>query len=104
MGVDCRSGSAVGGFESWDGTSAPVEFADSSNTRCVNTKTLKTVVSNPHKLLREHYRRSATNGEGTYRYAVKFLKEEVRTSPQQYAIATADLVVEGMFLASLSHP
>merc|ERR1712176_305302 len=31
-------------------------------------------------------------------------KEEVRSSPQQYAIATADLVVEGMFLASLSHP
>ena len=40
----------------------------------------------------------------TYRYAVKFLKDDIRSNPKSYAIGTVDLVVEGMFLASLTHP
>lgn len=55
----------------------------------------------PRKLLTQHYQREAS---GTMRYAIKFLKEEIRSSPQKYAVGTSDLVVEGMFLASLEHP
>lgn len=40
----------------------------------------------------------------TFRYAIKFLKDDIRSNPKAYAIGTADLVVEGMFLASLTHP
>jgi len=40
----------------------------------------------------------------SFRYAVKFLKDDVRSNPKAYAIGTVDLVVEGMFLASLTHP
>ncbi|KAL7552265.1 hypothetical protein ACHAWF_015497 [Thalassiosira exigua] len=58
------------------------------------------VDGDPRKLLATHYRHAS----GTCRYAVKFLKEEVRSDPKKFAIGTADLVVEGMFLASLSHP
>ena len=58
-------------------------------------------VSDPRKLLTMHHQRTES---GTFRYAIKFLKEEVRAKPQKYAVGTADLVVEGMFLASLSHP
>mmetsp|Transcript_25188 Transcript_25188/g.53623 ORF Transcript_25188/g.53623 Transcript_25188/m.53623 type:complete len:539 (-) Transcript_25188:537-2153(-) len=53
------------------------------------------------QILTNHYERDET---GTYRYAIKFLKEQVRANPQKYAVGTADLVLEGMFLASLSHP
>eukprot|EP00581_Thalassiosira_minuscula_P009927 CAMPEP_0183708554 /NCGR_PEP_ID=MMETSP0737-20130205/4832_1 /TAXON_ID=385413 /ORGANISM="Thalassiosira miniscula, Strain CCMP1093" /LENGTH=515 /DNA_ID=CAMNT_0025936447 /DNA_START=214 /DNA_END=1761 /DNA_ORIENTATION=- len=56
---------------------------------------------NARQILLKHHRRSES---GTYRYAVKFLKEEIRSNPQKYAIGTADLVLEGMFLASLAHP
>ena len=52
-------------------------------------------------LLTQHHRRTES---GTCRYAIKFLKECVRDSPKRYAVGTADLVLEGMFLASLSHP
>ena len=58
-------------------------------------------VDDPRKLMSMHHRRKDT---GTFRYAIKYLKEEIRSNPQKYAIGTADLVVEGMFLASLSHP
>jgi len=53
------------------------------------------------RILTMHHRR---NVSGTCRYAIKFLKEKVRSNPTQYAVGTADLVLEGMFLASLSHP
>ncbi|KAL7465419.1 hypothetical protein ACHAXS_005742 [Conticribra weissflogii] len=53
------------------------------------------------KLLAKNYCRHES---GTFRYAVKFLKESIRSDPNKYAVGTADLVVEGMFLASLSHP
>mmetsp|Transcript_24575 Transcript_24575/g.44121 ORF Transcript_24575/g.44121 Transcript_24575/m.44121 type:complete len:510 (-) Transcript_24575:82-1611(-) len=58
-------------------------------------------VDDARKILSMHTRRGES---GTYRYAVKFLKEAVRTNPQKYAVGTADLVLEGMFLASLAHP
>ena len=57
-------------------------------------------VKNARELLINHHKR----GNGDCRYAVKFLKEAVRASPDKYAIGTTDLVLEGMFLASLSHP
>jgi len=53
------------------------------------------------RILTMHHRRTVC---GTFRYAVKFLKEEVRSKPIKYATGTIDLVMEGMFLASLSHP
>lgn len=40
----------------------------------------------------------------TCRYAVKFLKKELRDNPKRYAVGTTDLVLEGLFLASLTHP
>jgi serine/threonine protein kinase len=43
-------------------------------------------------------------GTGDCRYAVKFLRKDVRDVPEKYAVGTVDLVIEGMFLASLSHP
>lgn len=52
-------------------------------------------------ILTMHHRREES---GSYRYAVKFLKEDIRARPQKYAVGTVDLVMEGMFLASLSHP
>ena len=55
---------------------------------------------NARTLLINHHKR----GNGDCRYAVKFLREDVRASPEKYAIGTTDLVLEGMFLASLSHP
>lgn len=58
-------------------------------------------VKDARKLLTMHHQRTES---GTFRYAIKFLKEEIRSSPQKYAVGTADLVVEGMFLASLAHP
>lgn len=58
-------------------------------------------VGNPRKLLTMNHQRAES---GTYRYAIKFLKEEIRSAPQKYAVGTADLVIEGMFLASLAHP
>lgn len=56
---------------------------------------------NPRKFLTIHHKRAES---GTYRYAVKFLQDDVRSDMQKYAIGTADLVLEGMFLASLNHP
>lgn len=92
------------------GVEHTVKFADdTSNITEGNRLTinaLSKMVSDPRELLTDHYQREDNAGEngGTYRYAVKFLKEEIRSTPQKYAIGTADLVVEGMFLASLSHP
>ena len=40
----------------------------------------------------------------TCRYAIKFLKKELRDNPKRYAVGTTDLVLEGLFLASLTHP
>ena len=53
------------------------------------------------KLLASSYRRSEC---GTYRYAIKYLKEDIRNDAHKYAVGTSDLVIEGMFLASLTHP
>ena len=57
--------------------------------------------TDPRALLTANFQRSESK---TYRYAVKFLKDTVRSNPEKFAIGTVDLVVEGMFLASLSHP
>lgn len=85
--------------ESWDGGS------DDDGTEHQRTTALhsnrSTKVKDPRKLLTQHHMRMES---GTFRYAIKFLKEEIRASPQKYAIGTSDLVVEGMFLASLAHP
>ena len=55
--------------------------------------------------LEENYQRSSiTEGETTYRYAIKYLKDDILSKPNSYAIGTVDLVIEGMFLASLTHP
>lgn len=43
-------------------------------------------------------------GRSNCRYAVKFLKKELRENHKKYAVGTTDLVVEGLFLASLTHP
>lgn len=59
------------------------------------------MIKDPRHLLTMHHQRTQS---GTYRYAIKFLKEDIRSSPKKYAVGTADLVVEGMFLASLAHP
>ncbi len=56
---------------------------------------------NPRTLLSKHYKREES---GTYRYAVKFLQHSIRSDMQRYATGTVDLVMEGMFLASLNHP
>ena len=58
-------------------------------------------VLNPRTLLSKHYKREES---GTYRYAVKFLQHGLRSDMQRYATGTVDLVMEGMFLASLNHP
>ena len=57
-------------------------------------------VKNARVLLTNFHKR----GTGDYRYAVKFLRKDVRDVPEKFAIGTVDLVLEGMFLASLSHP
>ena len=64
-------------------------------------RTRSTLVENPRRLLADTCFRTKS---GTMRYAIKFLKEGVRSNPDKYAIATADLVVEGLFLASVTHP
>lgn len=91
------------------GVEPTVKFADNATNVAEDRLTINTLakmVSDPRELLTDHYQREGNADEngGTYRYAVKFLKEEIRSNPQKYAIGTADLVVEGMFLASLSHP
>jgi hypothetical protein len=84
----------VGGREEGEGR---VTLIDQDSTLgSYNNKQVK----NARELLINHHKR----GNGDCRYAVKFLKEDVRASPDTYAIGTTDLVLEGMFLASLSHP
>jgi len=61
----------------------------------------RVTVRNPRRLLANSYERKESS---TYRYAIKFLKDELRSNPKMYAVGTSDLVVEGMFLASLTHP
>lgn len=113
--------------KSWDGKSSDDDEKDSESKRKTditsNTKKVRIsgseassdkgnsiIVQNPRELLTMHHQRvSSREGDmqgaaGTYRYAIKYLKEEIRSSPQKYAVGTADLVVEGMFLASLAHP
>ena len=113
--------------KSWDGKSSDDDEKDSESNRKTditsNTKKVRIsgseassdkgnsiIVQNPRELLTMHHQRvSSREGDmkgaaGTYRYAIKYLKEEIRSSPQKYAVGTADLVVEGMFLASLAHP
>lgn len=89
-----------GDDESWDGSE------DSSTHKKQTSPKAKTtiVLKNPRQLLSMNYQRSSGIDTPHYRYAIKYLKEEVRASPQKYAVGTADLVVEGMFLASLAHP
>eukprot|EP00571_Detonula_confervacea_P011975 CAMPEP_0172306786 /NCGR_PEP_ID=MMETSP1058-20130122/7784_1 /TAXON_ID=83371 /ORGANISM="Detonula confervacea, Strain CCMP 353" /LENGTH=526 /DNA_ID=CAMNT_0013018779 /DNA_START=12 /DNA_END=1592 /DNA_ORIENTATION=+ len=89
-----------GDDESCDGKD---EGAEEERPTAVGRTTVDmwTQVANPRKLLTMHHQRSKS---GTYRYAIKFLKEEIRSNPQKYAIGTSDLVIEGMFLASLAHP
>lgn len=60
----------------------------------------QTEIKNARLLLSLHYQRS----DGGYRYAIKHLKSNVISTPEKYLIGTIDLVMEGMFLASLSHP
>jgi hypothetical protein len=64
-------------------------------------------------ILSSNYLRKQTNREdnssngasnSTCRYAIKFLKKELRQNHKKYAVGTTDLVVEGLFLASLTHP
>ena len=56
-------------------------------------------------ILASNYLRTDENDNTTHsRYAIKFLKKELRQNPKKYAVGTTDLVVEGLFLASLTHP
>jgi serine/threonine protein kinase len=60
----------------------------------------QTEIKNARLLLSLTYQRS----DGGYRYAIKHLKSNVRSAPEKYLIGTVDLIIEGMFLARLSHP
>jgi len=51
--------------------------------------------------LSKNYERRSSK---TFRYAIKFLKDDILSNPNSYAVGTVDLVIEGMFLASLTHP
>ncbi len=53
------------------------------------------------KFLESNYQRRTSK---MFRYAIKFLKDDILSSPNSYAVGTVDLVIEGMFLASLTHP
>lgn len=53
------------------------------------------------KFLEKNYERRTSK---TFRYAIKYLKDDILSAPNSYAVGTVDLVVEGMFLASLTHP
>jgi serine/threonine protein kinase len=82
----------------------------SNNTTIIDQQTLaaitptasqsQTEIKNARLLLSLHYQRS----DGGYRYAIKYLKSNVISTPEKYLIGTVDLVIEGMFLSSLSHP
>lgn len=103
--TSCRITTGVEHTVKFAGDTPNVSEEDANRNR-LTINTLATTVSDPRELLTNHYQREdeADENGGTYRYAIKFLKEEIRSAPQKYAIGTADLVVEGMFLASLSHP
>lgn len=51
--------------------------------------------------LQANYQRRTSK---TFRYAIKYLKDDILDNPNSYAVGTVDLVIEGMFLASLTHP
>ncbi len=51
--------------------------------------------------LQSNYQRRTSK---TFRYAIKYLKDDILSNPNSYAVGTVDLVIEGMFLASLTHP
>lgn len=87
--------------KSWDGVDGD-EVDTSRTTEVAGNKSNNNTNCNPRELLTKHHQRDGESG--SYRYAIKYLKEEIRSSPQKYAVGTADLVVEGMFLASLAHP
>ena len=87
--------------KSWDGMDGD-EVDTSRTTEVAGNKSNNNTNCNPRELLTKHHQRDGESG--SYRYAIKYLKEEIRSSPQKYAVGTADLVVEGMFLASLAHP
>jgi len=55
----------------------------------------------PRDHLEKNYERRSSR---TFRYAIKFLKDDILSNPNSYAVGTVDLVIEGMFLASLTHP
>ena len=55
----------------------------------------------PRAFLAQNYQRESNN---SYRYAVKYLRDDVAADADLYRVGSADLIVEGMFLASLSHP
>ena len=83
--------------KSWDGMDGD-EVDTSRTTEVAGNKSNNNTNCNPRELLTKHHQRDGESG--SYRYAIKYLKEEIRSSPQKYAVGTADLVVEGMFLAS----
>jgi len=64
------------------------------------TKVARNILSN------NYLREEKVDGKtiSTCRYAVKFLKKDLRKNNKRYAVGTTDLVVEGLFLASLTHP
>ncbi len=57
--------------------------------------------NNEMNYLQSNYQRRNSK---TFRYAIKYLKDDILSNPNSYAVGTVDLVIEGMFLASLTHP
>eukprot|EP00986_Skeletonema_menzelii_P006137 scaffold2316_cov135-Skeletonema_menzelii.AAC.12 len=70
------------------------------------TKSLGKVTYTQNFLAENYERKYYVEGQSTktFRYAIKYLKDDILSQPNSYAIGTLDLVIEGMFLASLSHP
>ena len=70
------------------------------------TKALGKVTYTQNFLAENYERKYYVEGQSTktFRYAIKYLKDDILSQPNSYAIGTLDLVIEGMFLASLSHP
>ena len=74
---------------------------DNGNNADVDADEDKEAIKETSQFLEKNYERRTSK---TFRYAIKYLKDDILSSPNSYAVGTVDLVVEGMFLASLTHP
>ena len=87
---------------SGDGTAATTATASTSTASLRQNEEGTRVARNI--LATNYLRTDEEHNTHSSRYAIKFLKKELRQNPKKYAVGTTDLVVEGLFLASLTHP